>query len=201
MKNLKKKFKTLTLYLITLKIIWATGGKPINPPETVESVDLNKYIGKWYEILRVPNSFQDKRKHGYNECFNTTAEYSKSGSQKINVVNTCYRYNDTNQEYMDIAKAKASVVEGSNNSKLKVNFTGLSFLEWLGIGDGDYWILGLGPVNESNLYSWAFIGSPKRDFGWILNRTRNLDLDQEEPVEKIIKEKGYNPSNFKSFIK
>lgn len=201
MRNYKSIFKVLTLYLLSLSLSWATGAKPTNPPETVESVDLNKYVGKWYEILRIPNNFQDKKKHGYKECFNTTAEYSKKDKDKINILNTCYRYNDQNEEYVDIAKAKGKVVEGSNNAKLKVNFTGLSFLEWLGIGDGDYWILGLGPVNESNLYSWAFVGSPKRDFGWILNRTRHLAPDQEEPLKILMKEKGYDPANFKSFIK
>jgi lipocalin len=60
--------------------------------------------------------------------------------------------------------------------------------------------LGLGPVNESNLYSWAFVGSPKRDYGWILNLTRHFP-DQEEPLNLVMKEKGYDPKSFKSFIK
>jgi apolipoprotein D and lipocalin family protein len=202
MKHPKTILKLFTLSLLTLNNSWATGGKPTTPPpETVESVDLNKYIGKWYEVQRIPNTFQDKKKRGFHECFNTTAEYSKAGINKINVINTCYRYDDQNNEYIDIAKAKAKVVEGSNNAKLKVNFTGLSLLEWLGIGNGDYWILGLGPVNENNLYSWAFVGSPKRDYGWILNRTRQLDPDQEEIVKNKIKEKGYDPEKFKSFTR
>ena len=201
MKHPKTFLKILTLFLLTLNDSWATGPKPITPPETVASVDLNKYVGKWFETQRIPNSFQDKKKRGYNECFNTTAEYSKAGSNKINVTNTCYRYNDQNQEYVDIAKAKAKVVEGSNNAKLKVNFTGLSLLEWLGIGDGDYWILGLGPVNEDNLYSWAFVGSPKRDYGWILSRSKQIDPEQEDIVKNTIKEKGYDLGKLKSFMK
>jgi apolipoprotein D and lipocalin family protein len=201
MKHPKAFLKILTLYFLTLNHTWATGPKPTTPPETVASVDLNKYVGKWFEIQRIPNNFQDKKKRDYNECFNTTAEYSKAGTNKINVLNTCYRYNDQNQEYVDIAKAKGKVVEGSNNSKLKVNFTGLSLLEWLGIGDGDYWILGLGPVNEDNLYSWAFVGSPKRDYGWILSRSKQLDPEQEDIVKITIKEKGYDLEKFKSFMK
>jgi apolipoprotein D and lipocalin family protein len=201
MKHFKITLIVFSSYLLLLNNLWSSGGKPTSPPETVESVDLDKYVGKWYEIQRIPNSFQDKKKRGFNECFNTTAEYAKVGTQKISVVNTCYRYNDENKEYIDIARAKASIVENSNNAKLKVNFTGLSLLEWLGIGDGDYWILGLGPINENDLYSWAFVGSPKRDYGWILNRTRQLDPDQEEIVKNKIKEKGYDPEKFKSFTR
>ncbi len=188
------------IFLSLLNDARATGADiPRDPPETVSSVEIPRYLGKWYEIKRMPNSFQDNSKDGYGVCKNTIAEYAERGQEKLSVQNTCYRYNSQNEELIDIAKAKGRVVEGSNNAKLKVNFTGIFLLNLFGIGDGDYWILGLGPVNKEGLYSWAFVGAPKRNFGWILSRTQTLAAGEEKKIEKIIIEKGYSPDSFKSF--
>ena len=50
---------------------------------TVPSVDLNRYLGKWYEISRYPNRFQ-KRCVG-----DTTATYTLREDGKITVLNSC----------------------------------------------------------------------------------------------------------------
>ena len=162
---------------------------------TVERVDLAQYLGLWYEQLRIENSFQDNEVEGsVGVCRNTTAEYSTLDDGRIQVKNTCYRNTSPS-----IAIAKARVVEGSNNAKLKVNFTGIPALEWLGIGDGDYWILALGPVNSDGLYSWALVGAPGLDFGWVLSRTPNLAVEDIEAALKVAESVGYDRNLFIGF--
>jgi apolipoprotein D and lipocalin family protein len=166
-------------------------------PPTVEKVDLESYVGKWFEIKRIENDFQDNEPMaGEGVCYNVTAEYGFLPQNKISVKNTCYR-----KSRVEIANAKAKSVRGSNNAKLKVNFTGIPFLEWLGIGNGDYWILALGDKNSENLYSWVLVGSPDLKYGWILSRDLNLDEIEIERALSIAESVGYDASLFKSFRK
>ncbi len=171
----------------------ATGQKPEIP--TVNHVELDSYFGLWYEIRRIENRFQDNEpSQGDGPCFNTTAEYSALPKGKLGVKNSCYR-----KSGLEVAQANAKSVFGSNNSKLKVNFTGISLLEWLGIGNGDYWIIALGEKNTENLYSWVVVGSPGLDFGWILSRTPVLTESDIEKALSAAESVGYDRRLFKSF--
>ncbi len=79
---------------------------------TVDSVDLKRYSGKWYEIARIPNTFQ-------RDCTGTvTAEYTPLPNGKIQVINSCQKSDNTWKS----VKGTATPVAGSNNTKLKVNF-------------------------------------------------------------------------------
>ena len=51
--------------------------------QRVGQLDLDRYLGKWYEIARFPNSFE-------TGCQGVTAEYALRGDGKVRVVNTCH---------------------------------------------------------------------------------------------------------------
>ena len=183
----------LVLFFVTPKN--ASGVEPSSPVITVDSVDLDSYLGRWYEVRRIENDFQDNEPSaGDGPCFNTTADYSLLPSGKINVINTCYRTSGP-----EVAVAKAHSVSGSNNAKLKVNFTGIPILEWLGIGSGDYWILALGEKSVENLYSWVLVGAPKLDYGWILSRTPDLSEAEIDLALSKAETLGYDRDLFKKF--
>ncbi|ALJ01234.1 hypothetical protein DC20_05370 [Rufibacter tibetensis] len=122
------------------------------PLPTVSSVDLQRYAGKWYEISLIPNRFE-------KGCHCTTAEYVPK-EDYVEVRNSC-RKGSANGK-LDGAVGKAFPVEGSNNAKLRVQF----FWPFR----GDYWILDL-----ADDYSHALVGSPDRNFLWILARKPQLD--------------------------
>jgi len=155
-----------------------TDGKSSDTPQTVRSVDLSRYVGKWYEIAKIPNRFQ-------KQCIrNTTATYRLRDDGKIDVLNIC----ETEEGTLDSAKGIARIVDNESNAKLEVsfvNFLGLQ-LFW-----GDYWIIGL----DSD-YQYAVIGSPSRKYGWILSRTRELSGQQMEQVKSILQKNGYNFDDF-----
>ncbi len=146
--------------------------------KTVDSVDLQKYIGTWYEIAKIPNSFQD-------HCVkNTTASYEINEEGNIIVVNKCI---DEDGE-IDDAEGLAKVVDKKTNSKLKVSF--VSLFGWQ-LFWGDYWILGL----ESN-YKYAVIGTPSRKYGWILSRTPKMENSDLENCYQIFEKNGYDRRHF-----
>ena len=83
-----------------------------NELQTVSSVNIDSYMGKWYEYARYANSFQRK-------CGGTTAEYKLIG-HKVQVINTCQRLDKEGQ--LQVAQGTAFVTETTTNSKLKVSF-------------------------------------------------------------------------------
>jgi apolipoprotein D and lipocalin family protein len=145
---------------------------------TVKHVDLSKYIGMWYEVSKIPNSFQ-------KQCArNTTATYSLRNDGKIDVINRCTESDGSVSE----AKGIARVVDTTTNSKLEVSFVRILGLQlfW-----GDYWIIGL----DEN-YRYAIVGTPSRKYGWILSRTPALSSEDTKAAFEILKSHGYNPENF-----
>lgn len=164
---------------------------------TVDHVEIGKYTGLWNEIYRIPNGFQDNSSKNRSICFNTTAEYALEQDNHLSVKNTCSRQED-GKIVPEIARAVGTVVDTSTNAKLTVNFTGMAVLRLFGIGNGDYWILGLGPTNKNNLYEWALVGEPGRKYGWILARQKSLPESETQKIFQIAESNGYTRSQFVS---
>jgi len=148
------------------------------PMSTVESVDLQRYVGLWYEIAKIPNRFQKNCDRG------TTARYELREDGRITVINQCTEEDGK----LSRAEGVAKVVDPVSNAKLKVSF--VSFLGWRPFW-GDYWILGLDAD-----YQWAVVGSPDRKYGWILARTPELDEDTLQGIFSILSTNGYDTDRF-----
>jgi len=159
-------------------IVFAQNNNDISVPVPVTYVDLDKYSGLWYEIAKIPNSFQDHCAYG------TTAEYKIEPDGDIIVINKCY----DKEGALDIAEGVANIVDKITNAKLEV-----SFVSFFGIRPfwGDYWIIGLGED-----YEYAIVGHPERKYGWILSRTPSITDEKMEEIWSIIIEQGYNRSDF-----
>jgi apolipoprotein D and lipocalin family protein len=149
-----------------------------SPMVTVDRVDLQRYTGRWYEIARMPNRFQ-------NKCAgNVTAVYRLRDDGQVEVVNSCRTKTGSTAQ----AKGLAKVVDPTTCAKLKVSFfrpLGIS-LFW-----GDYWIIGLDPD-----YRWAVVGHPQRKYGWILARDPQLKPEELTKIYTLLREKGYRPEEF-----
>jgi apolipoprotein D and lipocalin family protein len=153
-------------------------GQDANPVTTVESVDLARYAGKWFEIARYPNKFQKK-------CVGqVTAVYTIKENEKIEVLNECLKENGETIK----AKGEAKIVDKKTNAKLEVRFAP-GWLSWLPQVWGDYWILDL----EAD-YRYAVVGDPGKDYLWILSRTPELDTKTYEDILKTVEAKGFNPN-------
>jgi apolipoprotein D and lipocalin family protein len=126
----------------------------------VDSLDLNRYAGQWYEIARFPNEFQLK-------CVsNVAAKYTLLANGEIEVLNSCRESDGT----VDSAIGRAKLADKYGPaSRLKVRFAP-GILGWIPMVWGDYWVL---DVTED--YSAALVGTTDREFLWILSRSPTLD--------------------------
>ena len=166
--------RLLTILLVSTGSLLITGclNQPVyrqsnTPLQTVSSVDLNKYLGKWYEIYRLPNWFED------DDCVTVTAEYGLRDDGGVSVLNTCHKASKKEE-----ARGIAKIVEGSSNSKLRVSFFRPFY--------GDYWILDL-----ASDYSWVLIGEPAGKYFWILARDKKLSPELEESLLVKAEKLGY----------
>jgi apolipoprotein D and lipocalin family protein len=141
--------------------------------EVAPKVELEKYLGKWYEIAHLPAKFQE----GCNE---TTATYTLMDNGVISVLNECKRNGEAKQ-----ARGKAKVVDKTSNAKLKVTFFWPFY--------GDYWIIKLGDD-----YDYSVVGTPNRKYLWILSRTPQMDDKLFSELVNFSELKGFN---VKSLIK
>lgn len=141
---------------------------------TVPSVDVQRYAGTWHEIVRLPNRFQ-------TQCASeVTATYAPRADGAIDVTNRCRTANGALDEVEGIA-----MPQDGTNAKLKVTFLP-SWLRWLPVGRGDYWVIDLDPD-----YRWVMVGEPKREFLWILAREPMLPADTLELLLGRAREAGF----------
>ena len=141
-----------------------------NSLEVVSHVELEKYLGKWYEIAHLPFRFEDN-------CTDITATYSLSKDGNVSVLNECLRDGKLKQ-----AKGKAKVVDKNTGAKLKVTF----FWPF----SADYWIINLGKD-----YDYAVVGTPNRKYLWILSRTPQMDDKLFSQLIESVKSKGFDVNN------
>lgn len=143
---------------------------------TVSYVDLNRYIGKWYEIARLENFLE--KDCGFEDN-GPVANYDFTPKADIFVLNTCFKL--TNGQLKE-TYGKASVINGTSNAQLYVNFIpGLKRLS----GDiirmlsskGNYWILKLVEPTNGGEYELAFVGSENRKNLWLLSRAKSVTRD------------------------
>jgi len=132
---------------------FAMGAASLPPPKTVASVDVPRYMGKWFEIARFEQRFQ-------KGCVGVTAEYALLENGKVSVLNTCF--DTTLDGEMRQAKGRAYVKNTSTNAELRVSFFWPFY--------GDYWIFELGSD-----YEYAVVGSPDRGSLWFLSRSPIMD--------------------------
>lgn len=149
------------------------------PLHVADKVELDKYLGVWYEIARKPMSFQ-------NQCdSNVTATYTLNENGNVLVDNRC-TMKDGQQSH---AIGEAFVQNAPFNTKLKVSFLPEA-IRWLPAGRGDYWIL---KIDEN--YQTVLVGEPSRKYMWVLSRDPHLDQHVVNEYLDYAKSVGYDLKN------
>jgi apolipoprotein D and lipocalin family protein len=156
----------------------AADGITVAAVQPVPAVDLERFLGSWYEIARIPAWFQ-------NRCVkDTTALYQLRTDGKITVTNRCI----TRKGDIDQAVGLARVLDPATKARLQVSF--VSLLGWRPFW-GDYWIIGLDPE-----YRWLVVGDPRRQYGWILSRTSIMEPALLEAAFQSLERNGYGRGRF-----
>ena len=153
-----KWFKTFgfSVWLMLHALAWADASPPLQP---IASLDVQRYLGRWYEIAKFPNVFQ-------KQCVaDTSAQYALQPDGSLRVLNQCR--NSAGEMVQAVGQAKQT--GPADSPKLRVRFAPdwLSFLPFVW---GDYWVIDLDAS-----YALAAVSEPGRDYLWILSRTPSVD--------------------------
>lgn len=133
------------------------------PPEGVRPVnafDLNRYLGKWYEIARLDHAFE----RGMSDV---NATYALQDDGSVKVINRGY---DMQRQAWKEAIGRALFIGDSNIASLKVSFFGPFY--------GGYHVIAL----DHQHYRWSLVAGPDRDYLWILARDKTLPADVVEQL-------------------
>jgi apolipoprotein D and lipocalin family protein len=123
----------------------------------VPRLDLTRYLGRWYEICRLPLKWEDET------ATDITANYSLNDAGKVRVDNRCF-----NAEGKPTQAVGEAIPVDEAKSRLKVTFLPKG-LRWLPFTEGDYWILKIDPDYQTSL-----VGTPDRKNLWVLSREPSL---------------------------
>ena len=140
------------------------------PLQAVPQVDLERYLGTWYELASYPQRFQEG-------CTGTSATYTLRSDGEIDVLNKCRKGALDGPE--DIAEGRARIVDRTSNAKLEVTFFWPFY--------GDYWVIDLGPE-----YEYAVVGHPSREYLWILSRTPAMEDAVYQGILERLRAAGYD---------
>ena len=137
---------------------------------TVKELDLNRFMGKWYEIARFPHFFE-------KGLVGVTATYRLLEEGKIEVINAGFK--NTLDGEISNAVGKAKLPNKLEPGKLKVSFFWIFY--------ADYYVLELDAFN----YQYAMIGSSSDKYFWILGRTPQMDLAIYNMLLDKARKRGY----------
>jgi apolipoprotein D and lipocalin family protein len=171
-----KRFITLAILAIGSTAAQVGAAQP--ELRTIESVDLDRYLGTWYEIAAYPAWFQ-------RGCTAVTAEYALRDDGLISVFNSCRKGGLDGK--LKRAEGRAKVVDPISKSKLKVSFFGPFW--------GSYWIIDL-----DDDYTWAVVGVPNRKYLWILSRSPEMDEQTYAGIVDRLTGQGYDPDRLEKTL-
>ena len=132
---------------------------------TVQPIDLNRYLGYWYEIARFDHPFE-------RGTYYSMARYTMREDGKIDVLNTGIKDGRAEEA---TAIAKTTDVPGL----LRVSFFGPFF--------SDYRIM----MIDSD-YQYALVGGSNERYLWILSRTPQLDEEVKASILSEADRRGYD---------
>ncbi len=164
--------KVLILLLVVflgVSIILGIGSSRRNNLHLVSNLDLQRYMGEWYEIARINNRFERNMEH-------VKALYRMLPNGRVEIINSGVD-SRTGKLRKAVGKAHAGKIAG----RLRVSFFWIFY--------SDYDILELG-----NNYEWALVGGSSQKYLWILSRTPQLPQPTLDTILHLARQRGYDTS-------
>ena len=157
--------------LMLLAACASTGGTTMPPLTSTATVDLERYMGRWWVIANVPY-FAERGKVA------TADVYALREDGRI--ANT-YAYRKAFDKPEKSMSGVATVVPGTNNAQWRIAFFG-------GLVKADLLVMEVAPD-----YSWALIGHPGRKLAWIFAREQTMDEALYQQLRAKFAAWGYDP--------
>lgn len=141
-----------------------------NVPQPARAVDIDRYLGRWYELYRYDAPFQ-------KNCEAVSADYSRNEDGSIRVLNSCRK--GAADGPIKTATGRAKIVDAASGAKLKVSFFGPFY--------GDYWVL-----DHDDDYQWAIVGEPSGRYLWVLSREADPSDNRKAMLRRRVEQLGYD---------
>lgn len=142
----------------------------ISGPKAVHQVDIDRYMGKWFEIARYPNPSEQR-------CYGSAIEYTRRPDGKIVVLNYCRR--GSFDAPLEANEGIAHVVNDGTNTRLSME----SFWPFT----GDYRIVDL----DEN-YHYAVVSNDARTVLWIFSRSPEMPEEMYRRIVDRLADQGFD---------
>lgn len=143
--------------------------------QSVEHLDLERYLGLWFEIGRLPLKFED------DDAVDVTAEYTLLEDGTVQVDNRCLDADRNAQQAIGQAK-----LDAEHEGRLQVTFLPEG-LRWIPFTHADYWVLKI-----DDEYQHAIVGTPDHKYLWLLARTPHIDAAICQEFLAAARSQGYD---------
>ena len=141
-----------------------------------QAVDLDRFDGRWFEIVRNPNDVQ-------KDCSRAQIDFtSQNRAGRYGIVVTCTRRPGGQIETL---RANARVTDASTRAKFRFTLTGL--LSFGGLAGQNYWVWDHAPD-----YSWAIMGLPNKSNWWIWHRNQNASQAERDRILSRVRALGFS---------
>ena len=153
---------------------------PVAELVPLPQVDLQAYLGSWYQVALFPNRFQ-------SQCVSdTTATYALKANGRIEVLNRCRLANGRFDQALGEARTVGIVENGQlRPAQLRVSFLP-AWLRWLPVGQGDYWL-----IQRADDGRYAVVSEPTRRYLWVLSRKPALAPTDETAIRSRLQLQGF----------
>ena len=166
---LKQVLKMAAIGMFAFGLMPGAGAQSVT---AVPKLDLNQFVGKWYEIARLPNK---QEKNCVSDVVLLYALADKAN--QFQIVNACEIKNGNS----DTHNGSGSRPKKSEDGKLKVSYIWPLTTK--------HWVLATGPS-----YEWVLVGSPNHKTLWVLSRTATMQPDVLAEIQAKATSEGFNIS-------
>jgi apolipoprotein D and lipocalin family protein len=157
---------------IVLALIGACGaadGARAAAPEPVKSLDLDRFMGRWYEIMRTPNGNE-------HDCYAAFQDWSREPGGRFAIKQHCRKGSAAGAERL--VNTAAKVLNAPDNTKFEASF-------FAGLIRGRYWV-----VDHADDYQWMIATTEDGKFPALLARTPNLPEAEQARLKARMEQMG-----------
>lgn len=164
-----KKYISISMFTLTATLLFAACASIPKDAKPISNFDVDRYLGKWYEIARMDHRFE-------RNLNNVTAEYSLNDNGTIRVLNSGYDYED---EKWQSVEGKAKFRGDTTVAALKVSFFGPFYS-------------GYNVIALDSDYQHALVAGKNLKYLWILSRTTTIPEEIKNDLLKTAERIGYD---------
>lgn len=138
-------------------------------PEPRRTIDLDRFMGRWHEILRTPNDHQ-------RDCWAASQVWSRRAPNDFSISQTCRQ--GARDGRVTTINTRARVTDTTTNAKFEASF-------FAGLIRQRYWVIDVAPD-----YSWMIATTADGRFPALLSRSPTMSAAEQTRLRNQMAELG-----------